>query len=215
MREKSYPQSKILDRSSMKRNLFAMVSAISLLLFVGTCALWVRSLSAPEHFAYAVAGTHLAYVVRSSDGVLYVGRQTYWDYERGLSHGRFRYSAAIDPLRLPSPTARRPVYGFGKFARSNYIWPGNLYPGVAMPSNLSDVRYLRDDYRAISFPHWLPALVFGALTVLATRRAWSAALLHARLRRGQCPACGYDLRATPGRCPECGIVPKQNLIFAI
>lgn len=55
----------------------------------------------------------------------------------------------------------------------------------------------------VTVPSWLVALLLGILPAMWLRR-WLA-------RRGRgpnsCPACGYDLRATPERCPECGAIP--------
>ena len=55
--------------------------------------------------------------------------------------------------------------------------------------------------RWIKVPLWCPAVLSAVLPALALRR-WRRA--KRRSRRGLCPACGYDLRASPGRCPECG-----------
>jgi hypothetical protein len=56
-------------------------------------------------------------------------------------------------------------------------------------------------FRAIWLPHWFLALLFAVLPAVRVR-----AMIRNRRRfgAGLCPACGYDLRATPGRCPECG-----------
>jgi hypothetical protein len=54
-------------------------------------------------------------------------------------------------------------------------------------------------------PAWL-VIAFLAVTPLVwllARDRRSARAQH-RTDAGRCPACGYDLRATPDRCPECG-----------
>jgi hypothetical protein len=56
-------------------------------------------------------------------------------------------------------------------------------------------------------PYWPFALACGAVNVLDLRRIMIRKRREARVARGLCPGCGYDLRATPGLCPECGAAP--------
>ena len=60
-------------------------------------------------------------------------------------------------------------------------------------------------------PHWmwitLPAALPAARLISTARKQIRA---RGNRRRGLCPTCGYDLRATPDRCPECGDIPTST-----
>ena len=65
---------------------------------------------------------------------------------------------------------------------------------------------------------WIPLIVLGSIAgvvlgsvnVFLMSRARRPHLQDQLRRRGLCPSCGYDLRATPGRCPECGAAEESG-----
>jgi len=65
-------------------------------------------------------------------------------------------------------------------------------------------------YYVLRVPHWLIiTLAAGFPLRLALRRS----LRRRAFAAGLCPACGYDLRATPARCPECGTRARSTPIL--
>ena len=77
--------------------------------------------------------------------------------------------------------------------RTNWHKPGLMF-WRASDGRASDWQLIIDYWLVLALTSPFPAIV---LLRYASRR-------RARSRKGLCPFCGYDLRATPERCPECG-----------
>ena len=175
----------------MRRRLFTLCSALSLLLCVAVCGLWVRS--------YQVGD--------------WVGRDE-WMMQAGFSSalGRLSYQR----VHWPSPDSPNHDNDVGAGWCHVRTVKRILRAEVTAGDSVLD-RWLRSEVDVglagvrvlgghvgdarlwtVAVPHWM-----AAVAALPLPGAWLFARLRRR-RRGLCPTCGYDLPASPQRCPECG-----------
>ncbi len=195
----------------MKRRLFNLLAAVSLLLCVGTLALGVRSRGRYDSITFAQADGQV-WQLSIAWRRISIEHTAAWLHCAVLSH----YWVKTRELKVEPPhgssLARGPSSGLSRFQ-----WP---WLGVGGESSLMlvalDVASGDGNRRLIRSPSpvpmwwlhiacWPMAVLLGlpglCITAFRLRRALRR---RSRIRQGLCLTCGYDLRASQDRCPECG-----------
>jgi hypothetical protein len=176
----------------VKRRLFAILSAISLVLCLLSAAVWVRGYFATDGIARARV-TVLEpryYEVTARSLLTHQGAIVYlMDKERGWADSEVKDESFW--ARSNSPPGSQPV----TLTPSESILNRMGFGSIEWPAHL-----------AVWFPCWLLCITFAVLPLLWLQRRWRRSR---RIGHGRCQTCGYDLRATPERCPECGAVAAE------
>jgi hypothetical protein len=168
----------------MKRRLFNLAAAVSLVMMLAMAALWVRSYwTVPKLVrysrAYDSAPLDTLEVSCRSGRFIFARHRLGHGGPEGVSYDFFQVRCAEQGWWFDAP---RRTAGFGWLFERN---PPDMVSSFTL---------------VLSAPCWsfvaimLVAAAYFRLRV--TSRSWAD---------GCCEQCGYDLRATPDRCPECGM----------
>jgi hypothetical protein len=165
----------------VKRRLFNLAAAVSLLACAATAVLWVRSYRVYDVVGYSTGSATRPQIVSGSS---------------------FRGAVLICSRVPPRPFAagwqwdRLGVRGVpeapGQYFPVHFSWTRTANAPVLWALRVSD--WLLVAVAAVTPTAWM----------ISRRRQ------RRRRGVGRCPVCGYDLRATPDRCPECGTEAKPQ-----
>jgi hypothetical protein len=97
------------------------------------------------------------------------------------------------------------------FSSDRVPFAGNVYIRFRGIEKLLGITILLPQANQVGQKDWDVAIAHRTIVVsslvafaLLARLGWKEPF-----KSGQCPACGYDLRASPERCPECGALAAK------
>ena len=190
----------------MKRKLGILFSFLSLICCIAFALFWIRSYSYWDAIDWQ-RGDHKLQV-RSKNGKVCFQRawRQYRPAEWSFRHRSWSPPPPIDWSKSPIPYTDV-LIGGGLNLDNEIFWdrfswdPQRIFQCAGFEAYKSgDVR--RRGCWAINTPYWFWCILTSVLPIMSSSRTL---LRRGRIKRGRCPNCNYDLRATPISCPECGL----------
>lgn len=174
----------------MKRRTSHLLAFLSLVLFAVSAIVWLHSYRT-GHEVYRLADRRGQYVDVCRGRLTWYAAETAvsrrpaeWGYVR---RDDTRAQREANEAIAANVSGRSGAEGFGLLGVAYYAGQAPASP------------------RHLTVHLWLPTVLFAVAPTLLFVR-W----MRRRAAKGLCPACDYDLRATPDRCPECGTVAAAS-----
>lgn len=172
----------------MLRWSFHLLAAFSLLLFLATLFLWIRSHTMTDDI--------------------------YWYTENRMtrfrtSGGGFWFETRPWPYRFSSSTVWHRFY-------DKALYPLGTTPSSPLHQRLGFLIDTRQYDLLLLAPYWSLAALSAPMPLLWIRSTIRQRRRRWRLAHNLCPTCAYDLRESPTKCPECGTPsPSPTSTFSV